>query len=237
MVRWDGLTVPECPEAETKTKTTNSLDPDRSIRLRAREAGSPGLILGGEGTDRIADIVGTVCNRHDHGAADLSRRPQMLDLVIKVRSTSVHVFETFALVSDDVARDAIKEHHADGCPDATRVCPGKIVDGGKVALASLLDLLVELLGSVGVGYGADGVFGLVHARVVFVWFLVVAVFQAIRLVLMLLVARVLGRIVVGNEDGVGVAGPVEARVLFPEERAHGDVPDTEAAVLFDEPSV
>lgn len=83
--------VTKSPESETQPKTTDSLDPERSIGLGRGNSSAPGLILGREGTNGVGDIVGSVRNGHEHGSAHLGSRPQMFDLVLIHHGATVNV--------------------------------------------------------------------------------------------------------------------------------------------------
>lgn len=131
--------VAEGPEADADEQAADGLDPVRGVGLGGGFPRAPGLVLGGERPDGVGEVVGAVCDRHDHCGADLGGRPQVLDLVVVDDGAAVDVFEALGLVADDVARDAVGEDELEGREDALGVDPGKGVDLFEVALTLLVD--------------------------------------------------------------------------------------------------
>lgn len=233
------------PEANAKAQSSYRLNPGGSICFCRRYSSLPGNVLGSEGSNSIADVVRAVSNRHDDGGADLGGCPEMLDFVVELRRTLVNIVEAFTLVSDDVLRDPVEEHYADGSPDTSWMSPRKLVDSPEVILALLPDFLFKLgsAGWIGLRVGlAAGISALlsdgisVRGGVVFVWFLIqnLSIGGVVIFVEILLSAGVFGRIVVWHNGGVGVTWPVEIVAVLPEKRSHWDMPDSQTAVLLDE---
>jgi hypothetical protein len=148
------------PETNDDTSSSVTENPDGDGRLLGDVAGVPDEVDGGERTDSVGDIVGSVGERRGGSSQDLEERVQVLSLVVEVSSTSVHVNNvsgktrsSTGLLGNDVLVDSVHE----GLPDSLGKVLGQ-VPGTGIGLLNILKSLsasdVGLLGnSMSVGLG------------------------------------------------------------------------------------
>lgn len=65
------------PESEAEKYTSNDQQPDGSPVLRGDLTSPPSRVDGGNGTDCVGNVVGTVGDGHEHGGDDLAVCPEM----------------------------------------------------------------------------------------------------------------------------------------------------------------
>ena len=222
-------------KSNSKGETTYGLDPDRGACLSAGHTGSPGHVLRREGTDCVGYIVGAVGDGHDHGGADLRSRPEVLHLVVKDRSAAMDVFQTLALVTDDIASESVGGDELDVSKDAAGVRPGQLVNGVEVLLALLVsgdlgsDANIASAGLLGSGLDLIPVVRTLHQ----------ARLDCARLLLAILRVRavtvdIVGGVVVSGDGGIGRTRVVKRVAILPQARAKGNVPEAKAMIFLDE---
>jgi hypothetical protein len=230
---------------DSKAETANGLDPDRGIGFGGRHAGVPGHVLCGEWADSIGDIVCAVGDGHDlalldtsesrklgttyHSRANLGRCPKMFNLVVKLGSPPMDIFQTLGLVVDDIPGNAVCENKLEGCINALGMSPGQRVQSLELPLVLFRELRVGMLGFVlGVGVALNRLDVRADESGL------LALGDGAKGISVLFVGLKIALVVVGDNALVGVAGEVEGVVIAPEERAHGDMPETEATVFLDQ---